>query len=185
MTADSDLVNRTLKGDLDGFGELHDRYFHRIASTVTRIVGDRFRAEDVAQEAYHKALESLSRLEDPDLFFPWIRRIAVNKAVEETRRWGRRDRLHTAWETYRKQRDTTSSALDHLVDGVRATEVREAVERLPEKQRAAIVLRFFQGLSIAETAEALGCQEVTVRSNVFRGLRKLGSLVGAQREETS
>ncbi len=185
MNPDSELVSRTLNGDLDGFGELHHRYFERLTLTVVRIVGDRVKAEDVAQEAYHMALESLPKLGDPDRFFPWLRRIAVNRAVDETRRWGRRDRLNTAWALHRESEAPSPTALDHLVDDERAQSVRKAVEQLPEKQRAAVVLRFFQGLSVKDAAEIMDCREVSVRSNVFRGLQKLGAMLGASDEETT
>lgn len=185
MNPDAELVNRTLNGDLEGFGELHSRYFERLTLTVTRIVRDRAKAEDVAQEAYHMALESLPRLGDPSRFFPWLRRIAVNRAVDETRRWGRKDRLHTAWAQHQEPGESLPTALDHLVDDERAKAVREAVELLPEKQRAAVVLRFYQGLSVRDAAEVMDCREVSVRSNVFRGLQKLGALLGARDEETT
>lgn len=185
MNPDAELVTRTLDGDLEGFGELHNRYFERLTWTVTRVLGDRGKAEDIAQEAYQMALESLPRLADPNRFFPWLRRIAVNRAVDETRRWGRKDRLHTAWADHREPETSLPTALDHLVDDERAKAVREAVQQLPERQRAAVVLRFFQGLSVRDAAQVMDCREVSVRSNVFRGLQKLGALLGAQEEETT
>lgn len=173
--ADAGLVQRTLEGDLEGFGELHRRYFEPLTRAVTRILRDRNRAEDVAQEAYRLAFESLPRLGEPERFFPWIRRIAVNRAVEEVRRSGRRERLRERWAPRHEPTTEPTSALDRLVDGEEAERVRELLEKLPERQRAAVVLRFFEGLSFAEAAEVLGCREVTVRSNVFRGLRRLGA----------
>ena len=185
MPADAQLVNRTLAGDLESFGELHHRYFERLTRTVVTILRDRVRAEDVAQEAYQSALESLPRLADPNRFFPWLRRIAVNRAVEETRRAGRRDRLHSAWSFHRDPAAAIPSKLDRLLEDERADVLRQAVQQLPEKQRAAVVLRFFQGLSVRETAAALDCREVTVRTNVFRALQRLGSMLTDHNEEAT
>jgi RNA polymerase sigma factor (sigma-70 family) len=56
--------------------------------------------------------------------------------------------------------------------------ITEALDRLPEGMRAAVVLRFFDGLSMRQVADVLGCQEVTARTQVFRGLQKLGRELG-------
>ena len=55
--------------------------------------------------------------------------------------------------------------------------MRAALDRLPERQRAAVVLRFFDGLPMREIAEILGCEPVTARTQVFRGLQRLGALM--------
>jgi len=94
---DAQLVERTLGGDLEGFGELHRRYYKRVVSVVSRIMGDLLQAEDTVQNAYMTALEALPRLADPHRFYPWLCRIAVNQAIEEKRRQKRSSRLHSDW----------------------------------------------------------------------------------------
>jgi len=70
-----------------------------------------------------------------------------------------------------------SAALDSLVRRERAELVREALEELPEGMRSAVVLRYFDELPMSRIAEVLGCEEVTARTQVFRGLRKLGRIL--------
>ncbi len=82
---DARLVERTLEGDLEGFGELHRRYFERVVRIVSGIVGERAEAEDTAQTAYLTALKVLPSLGNPDRFYPWLCRIAVNRAIEGKR----------------------------------------------------------------------------------------------------
>jgi RNA polymerase sigma-70 factor (ECF subfamily) len=178
---DEQLIERTLAGDLEGFGELHRRYFARVVGVVEGILSDRAGAEDTAQSAYLAAWEALPRLVDRDRFYPWIRRIAVNRAIEEKRRRDRKGRLHSEWVTAsrvdRAIEDTPGAPLDSLVREERAERVQEALGELPEGMRAAVVLRYFDELSMSRIAEVLGCEEVTARTQVFRGLRKLGRIL--------
>jgi len=189
VQADAQLIERTLAGDLDGFGELHRRYYDRVVSVVAGILGDRSRAEDTVQNAYLAALEALPRLTDRDRFYPWLRRIAVNRAIEEKRRRGSRQRLHTAWHTEEGSRGIGSSGavLEQLSAREQAGDVHRALADLPEGMRSAVVLRYFDELPMREIAAVLGCEEVTARTQVFRGLRKLGQILGAvgDREERS
>ncbi|HXV59408.1 MAG TPA: sigma-70 family RNA polymerase sigma factor [Vicinamibacteria bacterium] len=175
--ADAALVERTLAGDIEGFGELHRRYYRRVVRVVLTIMKDRIQAEDMVQDAYASALRELPRLKDPARFFPWICRIAVNRAIEDRRRAGRRARLDARVVA---SDVAVAEAEDRLLRAERAEKVRLALEKLPEGQRAAVVLRYFDELPMRQIGEALGCGEVTARSQVFRGLRKLGVFLKAK-----
>jgi len=179
---DAQLVERVLEGNIERFGELHSRYFERVVNVVSGIVGEREQAEDTVQNAYLAALEALPRLTDPSRFYPWLCRIAVNRAIEEKRGQRRRRRLHSDWTDLETgpaiDTRTDCGALAKLAAQERSGRVREALEQLPEGMRAAVVLRFFDGLSMRAVAEVLGCEEVTARTQVFRGLQKLGRELG-------
>jgi RNA polymerase sigma factor (sigma-70 family) len=179
--ADSDLVHRTLSGDLEGFGELHRRYYKKVVNVVFGIMRERGQAEDMVQDAYVSALKDLHRLNDPNRFYPWLCRIAVNRAIEEKRKTTRRARWvgdsSEAGKDEASWKSTDPSVLDELVEGERAETVRAALHHLPDGQRAAVVLRFFDGLPMKNIAGVLGCGEVTARSQVFRGLRRLGAVL--------
>ena len=176
-TSDGGLVQRTLAGDPDGFGELHRRYYARVVGVVTGILKDRARAEEEVQEAYLTALESLPRLADHERFYPWLRRIAVNRAIEAMRRTRRRERIRAEHAGDGAEERGTGGALEEIIRVEAGRRVRAALDRLPERQRAAVVLRFFDGLPMREIAEILGCEPVTARTQVFRGLQRLGTLM--------
>ena len=175
--SDGGLVRRTLAGDPDGFGELHRRYYARVVGVVTGILKDRARAEEEVQEAYLTALESLPRLTDGDRFYPWLRRIAVNRAIESMRRTRRRERIRAEHPSDAAEERGAGDALDEIIRVEAGHRVRAALDRLPERQRAAVVLRFFDGLPMREIAGILGCEPVTARTQVFRGLQRLGALM--------
>ena len=169
--ADVKLVERTLSGDLDSFGELHRRYYHRVVHVVFGVVRDRILAEDMVQDAYVAALKELPRLREPERFYPWLCRIAVNRAIEDRRKVSRRARID---EEQRPIDVAPAEAETSLLRAESAAAVKAALERLPEGQRAAVTMRFFDELPMRVIAETLGCNEVTARTQVFRGIRKLG-----------
>ena len=178
---DALLVEQTLEGDLEGFGELHRRYFERVVRIVAGRVGERAEAEDTAQNAYLAALKALPSLGNPDRFYPWLCRIAVNRAIEGKRSRERRGRLHSDWvfnESVAANAEGGESVLAGLEKRERAGDVKKALEQLPEGMKAAVVLRYFDGLSMRGVADVLGCEEVTARTQVFRGLQRLGRELG-------
>jgi RNA polymerase sigma-70 factor, ECF subfamily len=175
---DAALVERTLSGDLSGFGELHRRYYQRVVQVVASFLRDRTQAEDLVQDAYLSALRDLAQLREPSRFYPWICRIAVNRAIDERRRSTRRQKLDGQLEA---AESPFVPADDHLLGREQAGALRVALERLPERQRAAVVLRFFDELPMSSVARVLGCEEATARSQVFRGLRKLGLFLKARK----
>jgi len=177
---DALLVAQTLEGDLEGFGELHHRYFERVVRIVSGIVGERAEAADTAQNAYLAALKALPSLGNPDRFYPWLCRIAVNRAIEGKRSRERRSRLHSDWvfDEPAATEEGDERVLAGLEKKERAGKVNEALEQLPAGMKAAVVLRYFDGLSMRGVADVLGCEEVTARTQVFRGLHKLGRELG-------
>lgn len=129
------------------------------------LTGSRAEAEDVVQDALSRALPRWSRissLEDPDAY---VRRMVVNGHTSMWRRFRRREqpveRLPEA-----VGRDATAMSDDHLV-------LWQACLRLPEDQRVAVVLRFYEQREYADLAALLGVAEGTVRSRVSRGIAAL------------
>jgi RNA polymerase sigma-70 factor (ECF subfamily) len=178
--ADAALVERTLSGDLEGFGELHRRYYGKVVSLVSGILRDRARAEDLVQDAYVSALRDLAQLKERDHFYPWLRRIAVNRALDEKRRWSRHEERELPKTLY----DDSPPEEERLLRNEFREAVRLALDKLPEGQRAAVILRFFDELPMRTVAAALGCEEVTARTQVFRGLRRLGIFLKARKART-
>jgi RNA polymerase sigma-70 factor (ECF subfamily) len=181
VVADAVLVERALAGDLEGFGELHRRYYQRVVNVVFGIVKDRGQAEDMVQDAYVSALKELPRLVDPGRFYPWLCRIAVNRAIEEKRKESRRGKYHGDMgpdgAEERKAVSGDPNVLEEMVKSEQSSTVKAALHHLPEGQRAAVVLRFFDGLPMKNIAQVLGCEEVTARTQIFRGVRRLGVLL--------
>jgi RNA polymerase sigma-70 factor (sigma-E family) len=129
------------------------------------LTGDPSLAEDLVQDAFVRVLGRFRDLRNRDAFWWYLRRTIVNLSTSHFRR----RRVERAW--LARQRPEESSPSPHDL-GERDL-LRRALMNLRPEQRAAIVLRFYEDLSEADTAEALGMQLGTVKSTVSRGLERL------------
>ncbi|HEX2032055.1 MAG TPA: SigE family RNA polymerase sigma factor [Actinomycetota bacterium] len=131
------------------------------------LTGDRSLAEDLVQEAFARLVGRLRHLRERHAFSAYLRRTIVNLATSHFRRQ-RVERAYLERVGPRREVETNpNSELDERMHG--------ALLGLPNRQRAAIVLRFYQDLSDVQTAEILRCSPGTVRSLVSRGMKTLRS----------
>jgi DNA-directed RNA polymerase specialized sigma24 family protein len=163
-------VNR-LAADAE-YSALFRSEFARVARTVSLIVHDRERAEDITQDAFVQLLRhwpKVSGYERPDA---WVRRVAIRLAVRAVRR----DKL---WAMVGRQIPVAAPL------GPRDLDVVNAVRRLPGMQRAAVVLFYYEDRPIVEIADLLGCAEATARVHLHRGRRRLAEILGEEVDDAS
>lgn len=177
-----DRLAADLARDLDrAFDALVIAHQDRLYTIALRLLGDRRDAEEVAQDALvraFRAMQGYPRERVAELRLrPWLASITVNLARNRRRR-------HDARQPPNQLEPMLDAGFDVATDGRAAPsttaarretqrELAAALLRLTPAVRAAIVLRHVDGLSVAETAEALGRPEGTVKAQVFRGLREL------------
>jgi RNA polymerase sigma-70 factor (ECF subfamily) len=173
------LVARSLAGDSLAFERIMLATEQRVVSVAWRLLGNREDARDAAQEVYLRVFKYLDRFRAGEDFQGWLYRITVNVCHDLARR--RRagggvqlddlDPAHerTAFESPRGGADAEALTLRSQQLAL----VRRALATLPEKERAALVLRDLEGLSTEETARALGSRPVTVRSQVSTARSKI------------
>ena len=142
--------------------EIHGPHALRLAYVLT---GDRELAEDLVQDAFVKLSGRFADLRDPKAFQAYLLKTIVNLAKMHWRR-KRVERVVAV-------RERSMTRPSHLPDIEGYEEIKAALLRISPRQRAAIVLRFFEDLSEAQTAEVLGCATGTVKSLVHRGLLTL------------
>ncbi|PWU12525.1 MAG: RNA polymerase subunit sigma [Bdellovibrio sp.] len=170
---DGELVAAVLAGQRDAFSLLvrkHQRGLLRLAIKFTR---DLAAAEDVAQEAFLKAFERLRSLEGQCSFRSWLYQIAVNTAKNKLR--GRREGQVDCEKVILAVAPTAEISLRREVI---ARELRAEVDRLPFRQRTALVLRVYENLSFKEIAEIMECPYDTAKANFRHALMKLKDVVG-------
>jgi RNA polymerase sigma-70 factor (sigma-E family) len=134
----------------------------RFAGVLT---GDRHLAEDVVQEVLGRAFKQWGRIGAFDQPATYVRRMVVNEHISWRRKWSRmvpRAQIHS-----RAVHD------DHAVIHAERDALAQRLDRLPARQRAVIVLRYYEGLSDQEIADVLGCGAGTVRSHASRALARL------------
>ena len=158
-----------------------EEYFRARRDTVRRtaylMCGDWHRADDHAQSAFVALHRHWRRVRDKGALDAWMRRTLVRTVVDESRRPWRRERSTDEVVAIDRAVDDPGAdvATRHvLVDGLRA---------VPPRQRAVLVLRYFDGLDVAGTAAALGCSEGTVKSQTSHGLAALRTALGGSLDD--
>jgi RNA polymerase sigma-70 factor (ECF subfamily) len=172
---DRDLAIQARGGDVPAFETLVLRKTPAVISVARRIVGNVEDARDVAQMAFLRVWEQLSRYDETYSFNTWLYRIATNLSIDFLRSSRSREKAHTATlhlvrlresetgkETSRAAEDDSASRLFQRVSG-----------RLTGKQKAAFVLREMEDLDTKEIAAILNCGESTVRNHLFNARQVL------------
>ena len=181
--SDESLVEAHLRGEATAFGELVRRYGDSVLGYLTRMTGNREQAEDVFQETFRRVHEKAHTFRG-GRFKSWLFTIATRTAIDALRR---RKRLRAVSLNVRAgcgDADcdelgavaVAADCCDPSAEAIRAEQkqqVRRAVEMLPARQRATLVLAYYQQMSYPQVAEVLGCSVGTVKIQMSRALRTL------------
>ena len=175
---------RLAAGDREALAPLMERHYRRLYRIALSYLRQPDDALDVVQEAFVKVFQSASRWDGSAEAGPWLARITVNLSIDRWRRNRRRAQTFTplAADDRMATLADLSPAPDRRVQGREAGErVAAALLSLPERQRAVVVLRHYQDMSLEEIAGALGMSLGTVKSSLHRALGRLrASLAGEQ-----
>ena len=155
MDEDWDLADRARGGSREAFDELFQRHKSFVYSVCYRMLGSAEDAVDAMQATFIRAYRGLRGFRRQSAFRSWLYRIAVNEATLIIRRQQRRVDVERQVQAPREA-------------GEGHDQVWQAVLELPPNYRSVIVLFYFQGLTIEETAEALGCSKVNVATRLHR-----------------
>ena len=187
---DGELVGQVLSGRREAFDTLITRYQRQAVAVSYRLLGNGHDALEVTQEAFLKAFSSLSALQKPAAFGGWLMRIVSNLSLNFRR--GRKSRSQLPLDDMLgtsggSQTDAAGGSSDFAArsgDPVRMLEseemgrkLQEAMGKLPEKQRLAIIMFTIDELPQKQVAEALQCSVEAVKWHVFQGRKKLRELL--------
>jgi RNA polymerase sigma-70 factor (ECF subfamily) len=173
--AERETVAACRRGEREAFDRLVERHQRDVYRLCYRYMGNHEDANDLAQEAFVRAWRSIGRFRGDSAFSTWLYRIAVNACLNH-----RAARKPPAQELSESVADPARGALDRAESAADARRVREAISRLPEKQRATVILKVFHELTHEEVAQALGSSVGTVKSNLFHALSNLRRLLGPE-----
>jgi RNA polymerase sigma-70 factor (ECF subfamily) len=171
---DREAVAACQRGEREPFDRLVSRYQRDVYRLCYRYVNNHHDANDLAQEAFLRAFRAIGRFRGDSAFSTWLYRIAVNTCLNF--RAGRRVGVE---ELSDGLADAAPGVTDRLEEEDRARRVREAVSRLPERQRATLILRVYHDLTHQEVAGILGTSVGTVKANFFHALANLRKALGA------
>ena len=173
------LVTRALEGDKEAFGEIVHQYSALMLRTAWMIVGDRDIAEDAVQDALIQAWQHLPSLREASALRPWLMRIVVNQCISFKRRLTR----STAFirQTLSEQATDLAAQVadDHKGRIERDWDIAYVIEHLPAKQRAVIVLHYYQGMTLLEMSETLQVSVNTLKKRIQAALANLRRILHA------
>lgn len=168
---DAELVARAKKGDGEAFDALVERHHAAVFRAAFAIVSGEDEAADAAQGTFLKALVSLGGFRGDSLFRTWLLRIAANEARALRRRVLRRREV--PMDAVAQGADDGASRVESALGAGELVRLEAALARLPEKQRMAVTLRIYEGLSFREVGEVIGSSEGAARVNYHHGIKKL------------
>jgi len=180
MTDDETLVNRFKAGDLSAFDELMNRYGKSIYYLALRMTNSHEDAEDISQEVFARVFRALSTWKPKASFYTWLRTVALNLCIDHHRTRIR----HQTQSLDAKEGFAVNVPSDPAFDPLKDTEMEElrrriflAAEELSPQQRKAFMLFRYGGLSLKETAEAMGCAIGTIKAHLSRATEKMRDLL--------
>jgi RNA polymerase sigma-70 factor, ECF subfamily len=178
MVSDEELLARSLDGDLSSFEAIVNRYKDRLYNFVLRFVKDQLTAEDIVQDTFLRAYRKRESFQAVAKFSTWIYTIAGNLAKSELRRRKRWRFLSVGVQN--EETGATFELPDLGATPDRNTEtslaeeqIHNAIGRLPERYREAVILRDVEGLDYDEISQIIGCPLGTVKSRINRGRLRL------------
>ncbi|HVF20974.1 MAG TPA: ECF subfamily RNA polymerase sigma factor, BldN family [Mycobacteriales bacterium] len=174
--AGMDLVARAQGGDADAFGQLYDRYVDLVYRYVYYRVGSKALAEDLVSETFLRALRRISTFtwQGRD-FAAWLITIARNLIADHYK--SGRFRLEVATADMMDADRATEGPESEVLDAITNASLLDAVKQLNSEQQECVVLRFLQGMSVTETALAMGKTEGAIKALQYRAVRTLGRML--------
>jgi RNA polymerase sigma-70 factor (ECF subfamily) len=168
---DREVIEACKRGDHDAFALLFEAHQDRVYSIALRFSGDRAAAMDIAQDTFLKLLSSIKGFRGEASFESWIYRLVANSCLDQQRR-------NRKWMPFIEDfldalRASGETALEGLLRTEMQKNVQEVIAKLPPEQRIVVILRYTEGLSYDDIAQALGCSPGTVASRLNRAHKLL------------
>jgi RNA polymerase sigma-70 factor (ECF subfamily) len=178
--SDAAAVARVCAGETEAFRVLVDRYSRKVFRLAYRMTRNEQDAEDVVQETFLRAYRRLKQFESRSSFGTWIFRIAVNAALDLTRklgRYGQAEQPMIGNEGDAEPLDqvpTSEPAPDRLLlSGELKHKVEGVLDSLSPQVRTAFVLRHYEGMAIEEIGSVLGLKASATKNSIYRAVQKL------------
>lgn len=186
---DLELLRRFASGDAGAFDDIVGTYQGRVVTLCRYLLGNSADADDAAQDVFVKAFKNLKHFRPEAALYTWLYRIAVNTCIDRRRKpfflslFRADDAGQADAGSFPALRSEDPSPEQHLVSHQASLEIQRALERLPPKLRAAIVLKEIEGLKYEEIAEVLEISLGTVKSRISRAREELKRIVIDGREQ--
>jgi RNA polymerase sigma-70 factor (ECF subfamily) len=181
--SDQELLDLIARGNQQAVRALYGRYGRLVHGMALQVLGDESAAEEVTQDVFLRVWEKAGTYHaEKAKVSTWLMRVARNRAIDVARQRGTASsRTATAWDELESVADTGApDPAEGASRGHCTEEVRSALAALPDEQRRALGLAFFQGLTHQRIAESLGEPLGTVKTRIRDAMRKLRGSIGEE-----
>lgn len=172
MDEDLRLIERYIAGDADAVEDLVMKYQRQIHAVLYRMTGNTEDAKDLTQTAFVRAMEGVRGFRGDSSFKTWLYQIAINAGLNHLKQ-NRRQEV----ELEESLMGHHAGALSTIIEKERRVSIKKGLDKLPERQRLAVILRAYEGLSCAETAQVMGCTEGAVKAHYHHAVKKLREIL--------
>ncbi len=165
---DSRLIERYLSGDEHAIEELVMKYQRKVYALIYRMTGDIEDSKDIAQKVFIELFRNIKGFRQGSSFYTWLYRIAINTCLNHMKKKS----LNTE-EISDSLPANSEGALSLLIKKEKNIQLRDSLRHLPDRQKTAVILRVYEGLSLKESAGAMNCSEGAVKAHYHNGMKKL------------
>lgn len=181
--SDESLINQILKGNESAMEILVKRYYDLVHSFIYRNTSDYNLAYDLTQEVFIKVIKNIDKFSnDKGNFKNWVLKIAVNTNKDYFKSSIYKQRKEMQDIDNHEIKDD-KNVIDILSKKEDANKIREAIHKLPNLQREAILLKYYEDLKVREISSVTGENENTIKSRLFNGVKNLKKILGGDSNE--
>jgi RNA polymerase sigma-70 factor (ECF subfamily) len=174
---DKHLINKVINGESNAYAELVDRYKHMVYTLALKIVKNREDAEEVAQDTFFKAYNSLKYFKGDSKFSTWLYKIAYYGSLD----YLKKNKRQVETTKLDISEEYNIASMDDALDGMevkeRAEIIKHAIQELPGEDAALITLYYFEMLSMNEISKVIGLVPNTVKVRLYRGRKRLAKIL--------
>ena len=179
MTSNTDqfLIDRTLEGDTNAFGQLVDRYQNFVFTIAIKLLKVTEEAEEVAQDSFIKAYDSLAGFRGDSKFSTWLYRIVYHKSLDRLKSNKRHQTYEIIEEITEQSQDSIENGLEFMLSTERTEIIKSCIAELPEEDSVIISLYYFEELSVKEISKITDLSEDNIKIRLYRSRKKLFSML--------
>jgi RNA polymerase sigma-70 factor (ECF subfamily) len=177
LTTDQQLIEQTLRGDTSSFGKLVERYQDFVFTIAFRIMKVREEAEEVAQDSFIKAYESLNSFRGESKFSSWLYSIAYRKGLDALRKNKKHKASEIIDDITEGEVSGIEDALHYLEEEERKKAIQDCILKLSADEATIITLYYFQDQSVREISTITQLSEDNIKVKLYRSRKKLFGLL--------
>ncbi|NNK19254.1 MAG: sigma-70 family RNA polymerase sigma factor [Maribacter sp.] len=177
LEQDQPYIDRALKGDMNAFAFLIDRYKHMVFTLAMRMVKNREEAEEISQDTFLKVYNALDSFKGGAKFSTWVYKIAYYRSLDYIKKLGRTPKLSPIEGLVENSIVEEKGILDKLEQIEKKGIIKEALQFLPGDDGILITLHYFEELSLQEISEIMEINVNNVKVKLFRARKRLHQIL--------